>query len=99
MSVIRFERVGKTFVSRQGREAPRAVEALADVSFEVREREFLSILGPSGCGKTTCLRILAGLTDYDSGSVTVLGATGSIGESALSSCPMPAKRGSAASFA
>jgi NitT/TauT family transport system ATP-binding protein len=73
MSVIRFERVGKTFVSRQGREAPRAVEALADVSFEVREREFLSILGPSGCGKTTCLRILAGLADYDAGEVSVMG--------------------------
>ncbi len=33
---------------------------LDNLSFEVREREFVSILGPSGCGKSTILNILAG---------------------------------------
>ena len=33
--------------------------------------EFVSLLGPSGCGKTTLLRIIAGLTPCDGGSVTV----------------------------
>jgi ABC-type nitrate/sulfonate/bicarbonate transport system ATPase subunit len=47
--------------------------ALENVTFDVAEREFVSILGPSGSGKTTCLRILAGLTTYDSGTVTVRG--------------------------
>jgi NitT/TauT family transport system ATP-binding protein len=65
---VRLEGVGKTFVSRG-----LDVEALRDVTFGVREREFVSILGPSGCGKTTCLRILAGLTGYDTGHVTVMG--------------------------
>jgi NitT/TauT family transport system ATP-binding protein len=40
--------------------------ALADVSFDVRAREFISVIGPSGCGKSTLIRILAGL-DYPSG--------------------------------
>ena len=36
------------------------VEALRDVSFDVREGEFCSIVGPSGCGKSTLLSALAG---------------------------------------
>lgn len=42
---------------------------LNDVSFDVIEGEFLSILGPSGCGKTTLLRILIGLTEPTSGRI------------------------------
>jgi NitT/TauT family transport system ATP-binding protein len=71
--VIRFEGVGKTFVSKAPDGSLRTVQALKDVTFGVREREFLSILGPSGCGKTTCLRILAGLSTADGGRVLVMG--------------------------
>ena len=45
--------------------------ALNDVSFDVMDGEFLAILGPSGCGKTTILRILIGLLDTTSGTVTM----------------------------
>lgn len=42
---------------------------LQDISFTVRDGEFLSILGPSDCGKTTLLRILTGLVSPDSGTI------------------------------
>ncbi len=42
---------------------------LNDLSFDLMEGEFLSILGPSGCGKTTLLRILIGLEQADSGAI------------------------------
>ncbi len=44
-------------------------QTLKDVSFDVRDGEFLSILGPSGCGKTTILRILIGLLTPTSGVI------------------------------
>ncbi len=47
------------------------VEALNNVSIEIRENEFFALLGPSGCGKTTLLRTLAGLESLDSGTVTL----------------------------
>ena len=45
--------------------------ALSQVSFEVRKREFISVIGPSGCGKSTLIRILAGL-DYPTSGVVRL---------------------------
>jgi len=47
---------------------------LKEISFSVKEGEFLSILGPSGCGKTTILRILVGLIAPDSGTIFKDGA-------------------------
>ena len=48
-------------------------EALSNCSLVVRRGEFVSLLGPSGCGKTTMLRIIAGFTNQDSGSVRIQG--------------------------
>lgn len=45
--------------------------AIDDLSFEVKEGEFLAIVGPSGCGKTTLLSIIAGLIEPDSGKVLI----------------------------
>lgn len=42
---------------------------LNNLSFDLNEGEFLSILGPSGCGKTTLIRILIGLEKADSGEI------------------------------
>ena len=46
---------------------------LKNISFDLFEGEFLSILGPSGCGKTTLLRILIGLDKADSGEILKAG--------------------------
>jgi len=51
----------------------QALQALADVTFSVREKEFVTIVGPSGCGKSTLLQILAGLVPASSGRVFVDG--------------------------
>ncbi len=48
-------------VSRQFESAEGPVLALSKVSFDVRQREFISVIGPSGCGKSTLIRIVAGL--------------------------------------
>jgi NitT/TauT family transport system ATP-binding protein len=47
--------------------------AIKDLTFELREREFLCIVGPSGCGKTTLLRCASGLLPLTSGQVSVGG--------------------------
>lgn len=49
------------------------VSAVDNVSIDIAENEFFSLLGPSGCGKTTLLRIIAGLENPDSGTVTLAG--------------------------
>jgi NitT/TauT family transport system ATP-binding protein len=45
------------------------LDALQDVSFELGEQEFLSILGPSGSGKSTLIRVIAGLVSPTQGKV------------------------------
>jgi multiple sugar transport system ATP-binding protein len=44
-----------------------------DVSFEVRDQEFMVLVGPSGCGKSTTLRMIAGLEDPTSGDIYIGG--------------------------
>jgi ABC-type Fe3+/spermidine/putrescine transport system ATPase subunit len=55
---------------RYGKEGPLAVK---DISMNVREREFISIVGPSGCGKTTLLKTVCNLLEPSSGQVVLRG--------------------------
>lgn len=64
--MLRVERLTRTFVTGDGQ-----VQAVHDVSFEVKTGEFFSLLGPSGCGKTTTLRCIAGLETPDSGEIWI----------------------------
>jgi len=47
--------------------------AVKDLSLDVGEGEFMVLVGPSGCGKTTALRMVAGLEDITSGTLTIGG--------------------------
>ncbi|MFM8406031.1 MAG: ABC transporter ATP-binding protein [Pirellulaceae bacterium] len=51
----------------------RWIEAVRDVSFQVREGEVYGLLGPNGAGKTTTLRMVMGLLEPDQGSVSIDG--------------------------
>lgn len=51
-----------------------SITAIDNVTLEVMEGEFITIIGPSGCGKSTLLMILAGLYDKTSGDVLLDGA-------------------------
>src|SRR4026207_1415367 len=51
----------------------RDLEAIRNVSFDVADGEFLSLLGPSGCGKSTLLMMVAGLIDSTEGEIGVNG--------------------------
>lgn len=47
------------------------VNILNDIDLSIEEGEFVAIVGHSGCGKSTLLKIIAGLLDYDKGTVTL----------------------------
>jgi putative spermidine/putrescine transport system ATP-binding protein len=62
---IRLARVSRRFGD---------LRAVDDVSLDIRDGEFFSMLGPSGSGKTTCLRLIAGFEEPNTGTIELHGA-------------------------
>lgn len=65
LPAVRFENVSRHFDQ---------VRAVDNVSLEIHDGEFFSMLGPSGSGKTTCLRLIAGFEQPTSGKIFLHGA-------------------------
>ncbi len=60
MAAIRLERVGKSY---------GAVEAVRDLTLEIRAGELIALLGPSGCGKTSTLKMISGVEEVSRGEI------------------------------
>ncbi|CAB1059202.1 Dihydroxyacetone ABC transport system, ATP-binding protein [Olavius sp. associated proteobacterium Delta 1] len=62
MSEVRLENISKSF---------KQVDAVKNLSFTVKNGEFVVLLGPTGAGKTTTLRLIAGLEKADGGNIFI----------------------------
>jgi len=60
-------------VDKQFGTGSNATQALDNVSFDIRDNEFFTLLGPSGCGKTTLLRVIAGFEPVSAGDIFLYG--------------------------
>jgi len=66
MPEVKVENVTKKFGGGK-------IVAVDNVSLQVKDKEYFSLLGPSGCGKTTLLRLIAGLIQPDEGNIYIDG--------------------------
>ena len=64
-NIINIKDINRTYIDTNNEK----VEALKNVSLDIKRGEFVSIIGASGCGKTTLLRLLAGLDKPESGNL------------------------------
>ena len=66
--MLQIKNISKTYITGE-----LTQNALDDVSFNLRDNEFVAVLGPSGSGKTTLLNVIGGLDRYDSGNLIING--------------------------
>ena len=69
--ILEVKNICKTYQSQNGE-----IEALKNISFDICEGEYISIIGPSGCGKSTLLSIISGLENKTSGEIFIDGKIG-----------------------
>ena len=72
---ISLKHISKTFYLKD-----RMVEVLKDITFDVKENEFLVLLGPGQCGKTVMLNIMADLEKQTSGEIEFDGGRPAMGD-------------------
>ena len=65
MAEVVLDKICKTFGGK--------IHVIKDLSLTVRDGEFLILVGPSGCGKSTALRMIAGLEEISSGTLSIGG--------------------------
>src|SRR5690349_3144538 len=63
--------MAEVIVTKLEKKFPDGTLAVEELDLEIRDGELFVMLGPSGCGKTTTLRIIAGLEEETSGTVTI----------------------------
>jgi NitT/TauT family transport system ATP-binding protein len=66
--MLRLDNVSKRFVTQD-----RVVTAVEDLTLDIGEGEFVTVVGPSGCGKSTILNMVSGLLPATEGQVTIDG--------------------------
>lgn len=70
MSTLSIRNLAKTYFDPY---AGEHVNAVRDISLDVEQGEFVSVVGPSGCGKTTVLNMIAGFISHSSGEILLNG--------------------------
>lgn len=73
MGELRVEHLKKHFEMKQGWNGRRTLKVFEDISFTIRDGEFVSVIGSSGCGKTTVLNLVSGLEKPTGGRIEVDG--------------------------
>ncbi len=63
MAGVKLDKVSKVYDGK--------VTAVRDVNIEIRDKEFVVLVGPSGCGKSTVLRMIAGLEEITTGTISI----------------------------